>query len=194
MNLNSIKRNIKNEEKWIYSKSTSHPSIETTMHAVINKKYVVHLHSISVLSYAILKNGKKLLESKLKGMKWIWIKYKKPGLNLAIEIKRKMTDDINIYILQNHGIIIASNSLNKINSLLKKIEAKLKRRISFNLKKIKKNNFLIKNFKKPKNKIIEIFALKRKSFEIIKSNKSLYPDNTVFLNNKIGAYNSINDF
>ena len=55
MNLNSIKRNIKNEEKWIYSKSTSHPSIETTMHAVINKKYVVHLHSISVLSYAILK-------------------------------------------------------------------------------------------------------------------------------------------
>lgn len=194
MNLNSIKRNIKNEKKWIYSKSTSYPSIETTMHAVINKKYVVHLHSISVLSYAILKNGKKILESKLKGTRWVWIKYKKPGLNLAIEIKRKIRDHINIYILQNHGIIIASNSLNKINSLLKKIETKLKRKISFNLKKIKKNNFFIKNFKKPKDKIIEIFAFKKKSFEIIKSNKSLYPDNAVFLNNKIGTYNSINDF
>ena len=194
INLNSIKKNIENEKKWIYRKSTSYPSIETTMHAVINKKYVVHLHSISVLSYAILKNGKKLLESKLKDMKWIWIKYKKPGLNLAKEIKRKMFDDTNIYILQNHGIIIASNTLIKINSLLKKIEAKLKKKISFNLKKIKKNNFLIKNFKKPKDKIIEIFAWKKKSFEIIKSNKSLYPDNTVFLNNKIKTYNSINDF
>ena len=192
--MNSIKKNIENEKKWIYSKSASYPSIETTMHAVINKKYVLHLHSISVLSYAILKNGKKLLESKLKGMKWIWIKYKKPGLNLAKEIKRKMFDDTNIYILQNHGIIIASNTLIKINSLLKKIEAKLKKKISFNLKKIKKNNFLIKNFKKPKDKIIEIFAWKKKSFEIIKSNKSLYPDNTVFLNNKIKTYNSINDF
>ena len=194
INLNSIKKNIENEKKWIYRKSASYPSIETTMHAVINKKYVVHLHSISVLSYAILKNGKKLLESKLKDMKWIWIKYKKPGLNLAKEIKRKMFDDTNIYILQNHGIIIASNTLIKINSLLKKIEAKLKKKISFNLKKIKKNNFLIKNFKKPKDKIIEIFAWKKKSFEIIKSNKSLYPDNTVFLNNKIRTYNSINDF
>ena len=194
INLNSIKKNIENEKKWIYSKSASYPSIETTMHAVINKKYVVHLHSISVLSYAILKNGKKLLESKLKDMKWIWIKYKKPGLNLAKEIKRKMSNDTNIYILQNHGIIIASNTLIKINSLLKKIEAKLKKKISFNLKKIKKNNFLIKNFKKPKDKIIEIFAWKKKSFEIIKSNKSLYPDNTVFLNNKIKTYNSINDF
>ena len=164
------------------------------MHAIINKKYIVHLHSISVLSYAILKNGKKLLESKLKGMKWVWIKYKKPGLNLAKEIEKKMSDDINIYILQNHGIIIASDTLTKINSLLKKIETKLKRKISFNLKKIKKNNFLIKNFKKPKDKIIEILALKKKSFEIIKNNKSLYPDNTVFLNNKIKTYNSINDF
>ena len=36
--------------------------------------------------------------------------------------------------------------------------------------------------------------MKKKSFEIIKSNKSLYPDNTVFLNNKIRTYNSINDF
>ena len=164
------------------------------MHAIINKKYIVHLHSISVLSYAILKNGKKLLESKLKGMKWVWIKYKKPGLNLAKEIEKKMSDDINIYILQNHGIIIASDTLTKINSLLKKIETKLKRKISFNLKKIKRNNFLIKNFKKPKDKIIEILSLKKKSFEIIKNNKSLYPDNTVFLNNKIKTYNSINDF
>ena len=134
------------------------------MHAIINKKYIVHLHSISVLSYAILKNGKKLLESKLKGMKWIWIKYKKPGLNLAKEIEKKMSDDINIYILQNHGIIIASDTLTKINSLLKKIETKLKRKISFNLKKIKKNNFLIKNFKKQKDKIIEILAQKKKYF------------------------------
>ena len=119
INLNSIKKNIENEKKWIYRKSASYPSIETTMHAVINKKYVVHLHSISVLSYAILKNGKKLLESKLKDMKWIWIKYKKPGLNLAKEIKRKMFDDTNIYNFIKYS--------NKNQLTLKKNRSKIKK-------------------------------------------------------------------
>lgn len=193
IDLNSIKKNIKNEKKWIFRKSTIHPSIETCMHAVINKKYVVHLHSISVLSYAVLKQGKKILKKKLKGLEWVWIKYKKPGLNLALEIKKKMADNINIYILQNHGIIIASNTLYKINVLLKKIETTLKQKTFFNFKKINVNDFslknvLIPNFKEPKNKIIQILAWNDRFYQIIKDNKSLYPDHTVFLSNKIKTY------
>ena len=58
INLNSIKKNIKRETKWEFNRSKSYPSIETVIHAIINKKYVVHLHQISVLSYAVLKEGK----------------------------------------------------------------------------------------------------------------------------------------
>ena len=58
IDLNSIKKNIKNEKKWKFARSKSYPSIETLMHALIHQKYVVHLHSISVLSYAVLKEGK----------------------------------------------------------------------------------------------------------------------------------------
>ena len=85
IDLNSIKKNIKNEKKWKFARSKSYPSIETLMHALIHQKYVVHLHSISVLSYAVLKEGKEILETKLKNFKWVWIKYKKPGLNLALK-------------------------------------------------------------------------------------------------------------
>ena len=64
------------------------------MHALIEKKYVVHLHTISVLSFAVLKEGKRLLKNKLKDVNWKWIKYKKPGIDLALEIKKKMLNKI----------------------------------------------------------------------------------------------------
>ena len=192
IDLDSIKKNIRNEKKWKYSRSKSYPSIETLMHALIHQKYVVHLHSINVLSYAILKKGKKILEKKLKNFEWTWIKYKKPGLNLALEIKKKLSKNIKIYILQNHGIIYAADSLQEINLLLKKIEKKLKRNTVFILKNNKhKNSLTHKNFFKPKEKIIQNFAWNQKFFQIIK-NKSLYPDHTVFLHNKIFATNTNN--
>ncbi len=191
IDLNSIKKNIKNEKKWKFNNSKNSPSIETIMHAIIKKKYVVHLHSISVLSYAVLKEGKKVLENKLKNDKWVWINYKKPGLNLALEIKKKESDNANIYILQNHGIIIASDTLFEINLLLKKIEKKLKRKGPYNLKKIKKNNFSIKNYKKPKDNIINMLACNKSNYEIMKKNKSLYPDHIVFLNKKILAFDNL---
>jgi len=193
IDLNSIKKNIKNEKKWKFARSKSYPSIETLMHALIHQKYVVHLHSISVLSYAVLKEGKEILETKLKNFKWVWIKYKKPGLNLALEIKKNFSKDINIYILQNHGIIYAANTLKKINLLLKKIEKKLKRNITFTLKKnIQKKNLSNRLFLKPKDKIIQNFAWNKKFFKIIQ-NKSLYPDHVVFLYNKILALNNYSE-
>ena len=89
INLDLIKKNISNEKKWNLTKNAPSPSIETAMHALIPKKYVIHLHSISVLSYAILKNGKDSLNKKLRKLNWVWIKYKKPGVDLALEIKKK---------------------------------------------------------------------------------------------------------
>ena len=138
------------------------------MHAIINKKYVVHLHSISVLSFAVIKNGKKILEKKLKGIKWTWIKYKKPGFNLAFEIKKKLLKNSNVYILQNHGIILTSDKISEINSLIKKIENKLRRKKSKNLKKIKKNQFSIKKFKKPKKKLFKILHGIKKYLKLLK--------------------------
>ena len=55
------------------------PSIETTLHALMRQKFVAHLHSVNVISYAVLKNGEKILNelkviSKSKGwnlVRWI---------------------------------------------------------------------------------------------------------------------------
>ena len=37
------------------------PSIETTLHALMRHKFVAHVHSVNVISYAVLKNSKKIL-------------------------------------------------------------------------------------------------------------------------------------
>ena len=191
IDLNSIKKNIKDESKWKFNRLSSYPSIETVIHAIIKKKYVVHLHSVNVLSYAVLKEGKKNLKNKLKDFNWVWIKYKKPGLALGQKIK-EINNDPNIYILQNHGIIYAGDTLGEIIKLIQKIEFKLKRIKNLNLKKnIKNYSKINKNFKKPKNKIIQILAWSKLCNVI--ENKSLYPDHTVFLNNKILYLNNINN-
>ena len=49
------------------------PSIETTLHALMRHRFVAHVHSVNVISYAVLKDSKAILNEKLKGIKWLWV-------------------------------------------------------------------------------------------------------------------------
>lgn len=97
------------------------PSIETSMHALINKQYVAHFHSINVLSYAVLENGQSLLEELLHGFSWRWVPYVKPGVDLALAVQAVMEPDVSIYFLANHGIIVAADSLVELGNMLHKV-------------------------------------------------------------------------
>jgi HAD superfamily hydrolase (TIGR01549 family) len=93
------------------------PSMETFFHCFM-KKYTVHIHF--TLSNLFLCCNETDYFDKF-DMPHKIIDYYPPGIDLAKEIYKKYDDDTNIYFLKNHGLILTSNSIAKIEKLYLKI-------------------------------------------------------------------------
>ncbi len=66
------------------------PSIEVMLHAIVNKRYVFHLHMVEVVA-ALINQSEQLLESLAKhGLKAQVIPYRKPGEELAEAVFQSM--------------------------------------------------------------------------------------------------------
>jgi len=102
------------------------PSIEVMLHAIINKRYVFHLHMVEVVA-AMINQSEQLLESLTKhGLKAQVIPYRKPGEELAEAVFQSMSQhpDCNLLCLENHGVVVFSDDIKEIEShiaLLQKI-------------------------------------------------------------------------
>ena len=108
----NILKNIDNKKsdpvssEVIHSKITENlrPSIETTLHAIMPYKYVVHAHSINCIANTISKNNLSSLNEKMSGFNWSLVPYTKPGLPLAIKIKEALKPGVDIILMANHNI------------------------------------------------------------------------------------------
>ena len=95
--------------------SLMRPSIETTMHALMPHKYVVHVHCVNTISWVIQKNYQKKINIILKGINWKSVPYKKPGLDLSNEIKKIIRESVvDVILLDNHGIVAGAESAEKV--------------------------------------------------------------------------------
>jgi rhamnose utilization protein RhaD (predicted bifunctional aldolase and dehydrogenase) len=125
--LNDIKENNFNVDLNNYSENGLKPSIETSMHALLPQKYVIHLHPVKVLAVLIQNNWKSLIQEKFKNtsIEFNLINYHKPGKELAeaIDISKNHNPNANVYFLKNHGIVIAENEFESFKNLLSKILA-----------------------------------------------------------------------
>ena len=103
------------------------PSIETSMHAVLPHRVVIHVHSINTIAFAVQQDGPSLLACRLAGMRWAWVPYAESGLPLAREIQRAMdfSSGSDIFILANHGIVIGAEDCEKAEELLREVERRL---------------------------------------------------------------------
>ena len=59
------------------------PSIETTVHALMPQRVVVHVHCVNTIAWAIRADAGQRLSEKLQGFAWAFIPYARPGLPLA---------------------------------------------------------------------------------------------------------------
>lgn len=94
------------------------PSIETSLHAIFKQKIVVHVHCVNTLAHAIRTDCKALVSEKLKHFDWCLIPYRKPGADLASEVRRKLGPDTNVVVLANHGLLIAADNVAAAEQLL----------------------------------------------------------------------------
>ncbi len=93
------------------------PSVETSMHNVINYAYVVHLHPTAVNGLMCAQQAESELK-RLFGEKALFIPYTDPGYVLfkkvedAIKAHRAAYgEDASVIWLQNHGIFVAADSI-----------------------------------------------------------------------------------
>ena len=194
VNLKSIQNKIQNEIDDNYvdditSNNNLRPSVETSFHALINYKYVLHVHSTSTIANAVYLNSEKLLKEQL-GQEIACVPYARPGFPLTLLIKKHINVDTQIIILENHGLIIAGDNLEKTHDLLIDIHNKLD--VIFNKdypiyagnKNIEISGYTQKNDEKYKifqtsnHKLLEIFS------------KSLYPDHVIFLGPGVPLFKS----
>ena len=97
------------------------PSIETSLHAVFKQRIVIHVHCVQTLAHAIRSDGEALVSQKLSDFNWCMVPYRKPGANLAKEVKAKLQDNTDVVILANHGLLIAAESVTDADRLLSRV-------------------------------------------------------------------------
>jgi len=101
-------------------------SIETAMHAVVPHPVVLHVHSVNTIAWAVRADAQLRLHRQLQGLRWQWVPYVPSGLPLAREIERaSCSGDSNVFVLGNHGLVIAGEDCDAVEDLLSQVEQRL---------------------------------------------------------------------
>ena len=102
------------------------PSIETSLHALLPHRYVIHTHSVRTIAIAIRADAETQLARRLKGLSWAWVPYTFPGLPLTRAIKAAIDSrPIDIVVMGNHGLVVAGDDLEATAELVCEVERRL---------------------------------------------------------------------
>ena len=103
------------------------PSIETAMHAVLPHRVVVHVHSVNTIAWAVRQDAPAQLATKLAGLDWQWIPFISSGVPLALEIQKRLSRQTQpaVFVLGNHGLVIAAECCEAAEELLFEVERRL---------------------------------------------------------------------
>jgi FMN phosphatase YigB (HAD superfamily)/ribulose-5-phosphate 4-epimerase/fuculose-1-phosphate aldolase len=96
---------------------TKRASIETYMHSIL-KKYTIHLHPIQLNRLLIAKNAREMCQNLYPA--GLIVDYLTPGIKVCNEIKRTYNNKKVIFLI-NHGLIITSDEIEEINTLLEDV-------------------------------------------------------------------------
>jgi rhamnose utilization protein RhaD (predicted bifunctional aldolase and dehydrogenase) len=113
------------EEYTTASGQTLRPSVETSMHALLPQRVVVHVHSVRTIAWAVRLDAPASLNDRLAGLRWEWVPYVHPGLVLGKEIRARLDFNPDVLILGNHGLIVAADDCDSAETLLNDVERRL---------------------------------------------------------------------
>ncbi|MFN0106890.1 MAG: class II aldolase/adducin family protein [Bryobacteraceae bacterium] len=100
-------------------------SIETSLHAVIPLPWVVHLHTLHSMFWASVEEPIKYLTPLLEGLPWGWVEYARPGLPLTLALKRCHENRQRVWVLGNHGLVVAGDGAEEVSEWLYEVERRL---------------------------------------------------------------------
>jgi rhamnose utilization protein RhaD (predicted bifunctional aldolase and dehydrogenase) len=105
--------------------ATLRPSIETTLHALLPHRVVLHVHSVNAIAFAVRADGPSLVATRLAGLRWAWVPYARPGLPLTRAVQAVLHDAPDVLLLGNHGLVVGGADEDAAAALLRDVEARL---------------------------------------------------------------------
>lgn len=129
-NNNSIESDLQKSIDLSLSPKGLRPSVEAPIHAVLDFKFVFHTHDININALAVQKNSQQIFEKALSGLNWKFVPYVKPGIELSRQLLAIKSHTDNIFILENHGLVICGHNLNEIKKLIAEVRLRLKIKIN----------------------------------------------------------------
>jgi rhamnose utilization protein RhaD (predicted bifunctional aldolase and dehydrogenase) len=173
--------------------TTLRPSIETSLHALLNQTVVVHIHSVEVIALAVLENARELLAERLEGLNWAWVEYVKPGPDLAKKIAAIISgkEYPDIIVLGNHGLVVAGATIDQVNSLLQTVLIRCKtvprvvaRANNETIDKIS-DEWRDVGYRLPENHLCHSLGFDLTSLTLARNSWVMYPDHAIFLEGHI---------
>ncbi|GLS35177.1 aldolase [Mesorhizobium tianshanense] len=103
------------------------PSIETTVHALMPQRVVLHVHCVNTISLAVQADCEAQVAKRLDGLEWAYVPYRRPGLPLAQGIAERLRPGVDVLILANHGLVVAAETVAGAEALLRRVKGLLAR-------------------------------------------------------------------
>lgn len=173
----------------VIGQSELRPSIETSLHAVMPQKVVVHTHPIDALVYLVRADCNRLFQEVLDGeFNWALVEYRKPGAELGAAVYKIVSEagdnPPEVIFLANHGVIVAGESLEDIEDIYGRLQRTLAGKPrDFGLPKCLEVPDILDElgYKLPAEENIQRLAFDPLCQSIVRKHWALYPDHVVFL-------------
>ncbi|EWY40468.1 aldolase [Skermanella stibiiresistens SB22] len=105
------------------------PSIETSLHALLPHRVVLHVHSVNAVAWAVRTDAPDRLAERLEGLRWAFAPYARPGLPLTRAVDRAVHEkpgaEPDVIVLGNHGMVIGGDDTDQAENLLAEVERRL---------------------------------------------------------------------
>lgn len=105
------------------------PSIETSLHALLPHPVVAHVHSVNTIAWAVRDDAQEALASRLHGLHWAWVPYRRPGYPLTravADVLATAGTPVDVLVLANHGLVVGGDDCESVEQRLQDVERRLR--------------------------------------------------------------------
>jgi rhamnose utilization protein RhaD (predicted bifunctional aldolase and dehydrogenase) len=102
------------------------PSIETSLHALMPHRIVLHVHGVNSIAWSVLEAGAAGMAERLEGLHWSFMPYCRPGVPLSQALSRVVERDRpDVLLLGNHGLVVGAGDADSAHDLVREVERRL---------------------------------------------------------------------